>query len=197
MTREPRAVVAQRGVSLLEALITIVILAFGILGLANLQAKMQATEVESYARSQALVLVEDMAARLSTNRADAANYILLAPTATPAGTGDGQPTDCSGTAIGSARDVCEWSNALKGRSELDASAVAVGAMIGGRGCIDQLAGVDPPSYRVTVAWQGLSPTIAPQAGIDCAKAGSPYGVNDAYRRVVTKIVSIANLLPGP
>src|ERR1051325_7519643 len=109
----------QTGVTMLEALITVVILAFGILGLANLQAKMQNAEVESYARSQALVLLDDMAARA----------------ASPVGTGEAtvQPTDCSGVAFGADRDVCEWSNALKGRAELDASAIAVGAMIGGRG----------------------------------------------------------------
>ena len=178
---------------MLEALITVVILAFGILGLANLQAKMQNAEVESYARSQALVLLDDMAARVSGNRANAAAYVALAATGTEAGTGDTQPTDCSGVAFGADRDVCEWSNGLKGRAELDASAIAVGAMIGGRGCVDDL-GLVPPSYRVTVAWQGLSPTVAPQAGIDCG-TGS-YG-NDAYRRVVTKIVSVANLAPGP
>jgi type IV pilus assembly protein PilV len=185
--------VHQQGVSLLEALITIVILAFGILGLANLQAKMQTAEVESYARSQALVLLDDMAARVSANRANAAAYV----TPSFVGTGEAvvQPSDCSGTAIGVARDICEWSNALKGRVELDASAIAVGAMIGGRGCIDQLAGIDPPSFRVAVAWQGLSPTIAPAAGIDCAQA--LYGANDAYRRIVTKVVSVANLAPGP
>jgi len=181
---------------MLEALITIVILAFGILGLANLQAKMQTAEVESYARSQALVLLDDMAARVSANRANAAAYVALAPTATPAGTGDGQPTDCVAAfpVPGPNRDVCEWSNALKGGAELS-GVIAVGAMIGGRGCIDQLAGVDPPSYRIAVAWQGLNPTIAPNAGIDCAQA--LYGANDAYRRIVTKIVSIANLAPGP
>jgi type IV pilus assembly protein PilV len=188
------APVAQRGISLFEALITIVILAFGILGLANLQAKMQTAEVESYARSQALVLVDDMAARVSANRANAAAYVALAPTGTEAGTGDAQPTDCSGIGVLADRDVCEWSNALKGSAEL-AGAVAVGAMVGGRGCVDQLAGVDPPSFRVTVAWQGLSPTIAPAAGMDCAQA--LYGANDAFRRVVTKVVSIANLAPGP
>ena len=183
---------AQGGVTMLEALITIVILAFGILGLANLQAKMQNAEVESYARSQALVLLDDMAARVSANRANAAAYVALAPTGTEAGTGDTQPTDCSGVAFGANRDVCEWSNALKGSSEV-AGALAVGAMIGGRGCVDDL-GLVPPSYRVSVAWQGLSATVAPQAGIDCGTA--QYG-NEAYRRVVTKIVSVANLAPGP
>jgi type IV pilus assembly protein PilV len=187
---------AQRGISLMEALITIIILAFGILGLANLQAKMQTAEVESYARSQALVMVDDMAARVSANRANAAAYVALAATGNPAGTGDAQPTDCSGIATLADRDVCEWSNALKGSTE-QAGGIAVGAMIGGRGCIDQLAGVDPPSFRIAVVWQGLSPTIAPSAGIDCAKAGAPYGGNDAFRRVVTNVVSVASLAPGP
>jgi type IV pilus assembly protein PilV len=187
--------IAQQGVSLLEALITIVILAFGILGLANLQAKLQKAEVESYARSQALVLLDDMAARLSANRGNAAAYVALAGTATPAGTGDAQPADCAAAfpVLGTERDVCEWGNALKGNAE-QSGAIAVGAMIGGRGCIDQLAGVDPPSYRVAVAWQGLSPTVA-QAGIDCAQA--LYGGDDAFRRVVTRVVSVANLAAAP
>ena len=50
----------EHGVSLLEALITIFVLAFGILGLANLHGKLQTVEVETYARSQALVLLDDM-----------------------------------------------------------------------------------------------------------------------------------------
>ena len=176
----------ESGVSLLEALITIVILAFGILGLANLQAKMQTVEVESYARSQALVLLDDMAARLSAHRGVAAMYV----TVNPIGTGDTQPTDCSGTALVVARDTCEWSNALKGNTELSGSS-AIGAMIGGRGCIEQLPGVDPPSYRVTVTWQGLSPTLVP--GFGCAQ--SLYGANDALRRVSAKVVSVAALGP--
>jgi len=179
----------QRGISLFEALITIVILAFGILGLAKLQAQMQKAEVESYARSQALVLLDDMAARVSANRANAATYV----TASYVGTGD-PPTNCSATypVPGKDRDLCEWSEALKGNTELDASAIAVGAMIGGRGCIEDL-GIDPPSYRVEVAWQGLSPTVVPSVGC----AATLYGGNDAYRRVVTKVVSVASLAPGP
>ena len=178
--------VRQRGVTLLESLLTIFILAFGILGLANLAAKMQTVEVESYARSQALMLLEDMAARLSAHRSIAATYV----TTSPLGTGDTQPADCSSTALGTARDQCEWSKALKGNTELSGGS-AVGAMIDGRGCIEQLAGVDPPSYRITVAWQGLSPTIVP--GVGCSQG--LYGPDDAMRRAVAKVVSVANLGP--
>src|SRR5205823_1611396 len=96
----------EHGVSLLEALITIFVLAFGILGLANLHAKMQTVEVESYARSQALVLLDDMAARLSAHRGVAATYVTTSPTSSPVGTGDGI-TDCSSTTAGSvAQDLC-------------------------------------------------------------------------------------------
>lgn len=174
------------GVTLLESLLTIFILAFGILGLANLTAKMQTVEVESYARSQALILLEDMAARLSAHRTVAATYI----TTSPLGTGDTQPVDCSGTAPGVARDQCEWSNALKGNTERLGGS-SVGAMIGGRGCIEQLGGVDPPSYRVTVAWQGVSPTIVP--GVSCGQG--LYGSDDALRRTIAKVISVANLGP--
>jgi len=176
----------QRGVSMLESLITIVILAFGILGLAGLEAKLQTVEVESYARSQALVLLDDMAARLSAHRGVAATYV----DSEPVGTGDTQPADCSDTALGVERDKCEWSNALKGNTELSGGS-AIGGMIGARGCIEQVAGADPPSYRVTVTWQGLSPTVAP--GVGCGQ--SLYGPNDALRRAVVKVVSIAALGP--
>lgn len=188
MTITSRQAFEQRGVSMLEALISIVVLAFGILGLAGLQAKMQTVEVESYARSQALVLLDDMAARLSAHRTAAPTYV----TPSPVGTGDTQPADCSATALGMERDLCEWSNALKGTTELSGSN-AVGAMIGGRGCIEQLPGVDPPSYRIVVAWQGLSPTLAP--GMGCAQ--SLYGANDAFRRTVAKVVSVGDLAGGP
>ena len=45
----------QRGVSLVEVLITLLILAFGLLGVAGLQAKMSLAEMESYQRSQAIL----------------------------------------------------------------------------------------------------------------------------------------------
>lgn len=176
----------ERGVAMLEALITIVILAFGILGLAGLQAKMQAAEMESYQRSQALVLLDDMAHRLSANRANAASYITVGEV----GTGDAEPADCSGLAVGQPRDQCEWSNALKGAAERIGGA-SVGSMIDGRGCIEQVAGADPPSYRVMVVWQGLAPTVVP--GFDCGQG--LYGGDEALRRVVVKVVSVANLIP--
>jgi type IV pilus assembly protein PilV len=151
------------GFTLLEVLITVILLSFGLLGLATLQGKMQFAEMESYQRGQAIVLLTDMVQRMNANRANAASYV-----GGTLGTGDSQPTSCSGLAVGVNLDTCEWSNALKGAAEQKSGGGNVGAMIGAQGCITQLqapnlaAGVClPGKYRVIVVWQGLQPTVTP------------------------------------
>ncbi|HEY0585694.1 MAG TPA: type IV pilus modification protein PilV [Pseudoduganella sp.] len=178
----------QHGFSLLEVLVAIVILTFGLLGTAALLAKVYLAGVESYQRTQATLLLQDMAERISANRTLASSYV----TANAIGTGDTQQISCIGLAAGPARDICEWSNALKGAAE-QKSAVNVGAMLGARGCVTQLQAPDPTPgtctpgiYQVAVAWQGLHHTAVPAIG--CAQG--QYGADDAYRRVIAAQVSI-------
>jgi type IV pilus assembly protein PilV len=110
----------------------------------------------------------------------------------PIGTGDAEPPlkDCAGETAGLERDICEWSNALKGAGEEDGGGATIGAMIGGRGCITA-GGAN--EYFVTVAWQGLVPTVAP-ATTDCASG--LYGKDDAMRRAVSMRVVISTLSVG-
>lgn len=178
----------QRGTSMIEVLVTLIILAFGLLGLAGLQLKVQNAEMESYQRAQALVLLGDMVQRLSANRANAASYVA----ADPLGTGDSQPASCTSLAIGAAKDLCEWSNALKGSAETAGSS-KVGAMVGARGCISQVqapnaaSGVCTPGvYEVAVAWQGLAGTVAPAK--TCGQ--DSYGGNDALRRLMATQITV-------
>lgn len=178
----------QRGTSMLEVLITIVILAIGLLGLAGLQSRLQASEMEAYQRAQALILLNDMASRITTNRANAVNYVT--GTANPLGAGMACPTDTSSQR---AIDAGEWCNALQGASETSGG-TNVGAMLGGRGCVENLGG---GAYRVTVAWQGLTPIAAPPAAVACGKdaydtAGTACTA-DRCRRAITTIVRIAKL----
>lgn len=168
---------------MLETLITIVILAFGLLALAGLQAKLQTTEMESYQRSQAIVLLQNISARINANRAAAADYVTAAPVGV-----DDDPADCTTLAVGAAKDLCEWSNALKGSAETSADAGNLGAMIGARGCVEQVS-ADPLRLRVSIAWQGLNKTVAPS--LDCAKG--EYG-EDTYRRVISQQITIGNLI---
>ena len=104
------------GYILLEVLVTIVILVFGLLGLAGFQLRATAAENEAYQRVQALILVQDMVDRIYANRVQAAAYVAYAQ---PLGTGDSEPAPaaCKVIVARLARDMCEWSNGLKGAAE--------------------------------------------------------------------------------
>jgi type IV pilus assembly protein PilV len=178
----------QGGTSLIEVLVTLLIVAFGLLGMAGLQARMELSEMESYQRAQALVLLSDMANRITTNRINAANY---ATAAAPLG-----GTAACPASIATRHDIDkgQWCAALKGAAEFSGGNQS-GAMIGGRGCAEALPDNE---YLITVAWQGLTPVSAPPASVSCGQdlydgpAGSPCQA-DRCRRVVTTVVRIATL----
>jgi type IV pilus assembly protein PilV len=173
------------GYILLEVLVTIVILVFGLLGLAGFQMRTSVAEHEAYQRVQALILVQDMTERIYANRANAASYVQ-----DDIGSSGTVLTNCAAV-TGKDRDVCEWHNALVGASET-LNSNSVGTLLGGRGCVT--AGV-ANEYVVTVVWQGFMPTVAP--GTTCGQNG--YG-NEKLRRAVSMRVQIATLsalLPPP
>jgi type IV pilus assembly protein PilV len=183
---------AQRGATLIEILVTLVIIAFGLLGMAGLQAQLQVSGVESYQRSQALLLLNDMANRIAANRNNAASYVT--GTSSPTGTSATCGT-VSGTSTRAEIDMSEWCNSLLGAAEVSGTD-KVGAMIGARGCIVQSGTND---YRIEIAWQGLSPLGTPPAGLACGAnsynsttTGAACS-SDRCRRVVSTLVRIGTL----
>ncbi|SEQ85764.1 type IV pilus assembly protein PilV [Azotobacter beijerinckii] len=181
----------QRGVTLIEVLVTILILSIGLLGMAGLQVRLQQSEMEAYQRAQALLLLSDMANRIAANRNAAEDYVTGADS--PVGVG----STCS-TSTTSRKDIDlgEWCNALQGAAETTGSnASKVGAMLGGRGCVESLGSNE---YLITVAWQGEAPIAVPPTSVACGadeydgEEGSACA-NDLCRRVVTTIVRVAEL----
>ena len=63
-----RPVRRQSGFSMIEVLVTLIILLVGLLGLAGLMMQSQRSEMESYQRVQALILLQQMAGRINANR---------------------------------------------------------------------------------------------------------------------------------
>ena len=174
---------------MIEVLVTVVILTTGLLGLAGLQLRLQRAEMEAYQRTQALMLLEDMANRIAVNRNFAANYVTTA--ASPLGAGMTCPTT---TATQQQKDAGEWCNALQGAAEKSGTS-NVGTMVGGRGCVEDQGNNE---YLLTVAWQGLGPVSAPPTSVACGKndyddATGSACTNDLCRRAVTTIVRIAPL----
>lgn len=177
----------QRGISMIEVLVALFIIGFGLLGIAAFQTRLQTSEMEAYQRTQALILLQDMVNRINTNRAQANAYL----TATPVGVGHTPAIDCSTAGTLAERDLCEWSHLLQGAAEL-AGTTRVGAMVGARGCVAQTAGITN-EYRVTVVWQGLNAMSPPPASVTCGQNlynGSGCTA-DRCRRFVTALVRIA------
>lgn len=192
----PFEIRAQRGISLVEVLVTMLILAIGLLGLVGLQARLQILQMEAYQRAQALMLLKDMSSRIANNRNDADAYI-TGTTGLDAPLGAGMTCPAADPSDNRhAADAREWCNALQGAGE-SLNGSRVGAMVGGRGCVED---VGPGAYLVTVAWQGLAPisASAPPASVACGLnqynggAGSVC-TGDLCRRAVTTLVIIPDL----
>lgn len=187
----------QLGFSMIEVLVTIVVVAIGLLGLSGLQARTMVMEMESYQRGQALVLLQDLEDRVKSSRGD-----LTGPFAPGAGTlvigqgaaGYNNPdvtaTAPCGSYSGAQRQVCDWALMLKGASE-KVSSSGVGAMLGARGCIVSVTPTQlnaSAEFYLVVVWQGLAATSDPT---------SPYITNCASdmnfgagmrRGVVTRVM---------
>jgi type IV pilus assembly protein PilV len=192
---------AQSGYLMIEVLITMFIVAVGLLGVVGLQARAQEAETDSYQRTQALILAQDMADRISANRTvafdtSASPYIVL--TTAPLGTGTAK--DCSVTLTTTADiDLCAWSSALLGAAEsiggtCDTSVGSTGTHCAGtllkaRGCITSPAA---HIYLIQVVWQGLTASVAPPASVACGSLS--YNANDDFRRAITTVVQIPDVI---
>lgn len=178
----------QSGFSMIEVLVTLIILLIGLLGLAGLMVQGQRSEMESYQRVQALVLLRDIAGRINANRNVASCYafttnvangtpflgttgtgVLTAiPLAPSCVTGTIAPTPAQQAQFNT--DLTAWNTLLLGAAESTGGS-NTGAMIGARGCISYDATSELPAlngtivpgtgiYTVSVAWQGMGDTFA-------------------------------------
>lgn len=202
---------------MVEVLVALVILLIGLLGLAGLMVQSQRSELESYQRVQALILLQDMYGRINTNRNVASCYAFTANTTngTPytGTTGGGVLPLPPACAIGTAtqqtqfqNDMRDWNQLLLGAAETMGGS-NTGAMVGARGCVSYDATTELPQldsltalptgavlpgtgiYTLSIAWQGMSDTFAP-IGLTCAQG--QYGA-ETKRRVVSLTFRIAAL----
>jgi type IV pilus assembly protein PilV len=186
----------ENGFSLIEILVTLIVLAIGLLGLGATQVALQQADIESYQRAQALVLANDMLDRLSANRYAAPCYAFSTNSGGYLGTTSGgghldDPTCALGSATAeqverATTDLQQWDLLLQGSSEV-ASGANAGAMNGARGCVRFNAA--DATYTVIVAWQGLGETFAPV--VSCGNG--LYGA-ETKRRAVFVTTRIANLM---
>lgn len=209
----------RRGFTLIEVLVTLVILMFGLLGIAGLMAKGQRAAFEAFQRQQALSLAGELAERLLGNRSQAAAYVAAAPTTTPVGSSYGlyygdllknNITNCATaycTSLELQQDhMAMWEGMLLGYSErLAVGNTLIAGVVNANGCVEQIGITSatcpaPPAntgnmfqrrIRISVAWQGNDDTGVPTS----STCGAGLYSTTASRRVVSIDVNVLEQCP--
>lgn len=133
----------QRGFSLIEVLVTLVILTFGLLGVAGLQATSLRSTVESASRGMAVRLANDMADRMRLEPVQAGAYVAAAA-------GDQSQADSS---------RCYSSTGCQGADRVTATVgewqrLLAARLPGGEGIVCRDASPQDGSGRATAACSG-------------------------------------------
>lgn len=138
-TVRPSSKSKQHGVSLIEALVSLVILALGVLGLIGFQMQTLRDSRDSVGRSRAIVAIQDIAERMRVNPYALANYnATFAPVAAPGQ--DCLTATCSVAELATF-DIWRW------------KANVAMALPGGQAAIQRApAGADPRQFAVMVGW---------------------------------------------
>jgi len=102
----------QQGFSLLEVLITLVILAIGLLGLAGLQATGLKNNLSAYHRTQATQLAYDIADRMRANISAIGSYATNDPSAASTNAACLEVGAACTPTVMASHDLKEWSQAI-------------------------------------------------------------------------------------
>ncbi|MFK8028748.1 MAG: type IV pilus modification protein PilV [Gammaproteobacteria bacterium] len=144
----------QHGFSLIEVLVTIVILSTGMLGIAALYVESLKSGQSALARTKAINLAADMADRIRVNRAGELSYVTnatdtLAAPASWCGASVGvDAVDCTADQM-AAYDIWQWKTALGNTSNGD---FRKAGLANARGTITRNAATNPTTITIEVQW---------------------------------------------
>jgi type IV pilus assembly protein PilV len=151
----------QRGFTLLEVLVALVVLSFGLIGLAMLQTTSLRFNNDSYMRSQATFLAYDLVDRMRANitGAEAGNYCITnatsttAPPGTPETCGADSTNGCADAKSLAEYDIAAWYDLQKKYLSPAASASSVSRVT------KATAGKTVSVYTITMRWNERSTDI--------------------------------------
>ncbi len=126
----------QSGFSLIEAMVALVVVSVGMIGIAGLYGQGLSASRTALYRTQAVNLAADMADRIRVNRLGGANY------GGPAANNNCDPpgaVNCTPAQM-AAHDLFVWTNQVQQQMPTGVGTVVV-------------VGTAPPTYTITVNWQ--------------------------------------------
>jgi type IV pilus assembly protein PilV len=176
----------QRGFSLLEMLVALVIFSIGLLAVAGLQTVSKQANFEGLQRTTASQIAHGLLEDIRMN-GDAIN---IYRTTDAIGSGNYGNEPAPGCVIGSecnsaqkaAHDLWFWEQVLDGNMETNGGAGTGGLMMPTL-CIAGPAVGGAGIYRVTIAWRG-SASIVNAVNNACGAATGNYGDENEFRRIL-------------
>jgi type IV pilus assembly protein PilV len=177
------------GFTLIEVLVTFLITSVGLLGLAALQVNVMNDQFEAMQRAQITAMVDDMAAKIRMNpqAAEAGIYTqdLIEGASGYYGTLALQPECSAVTAV--SRDLCDWNRTIAGAARMS-EGQNLASPLGARGCIEpgSASGSGETVIRVSIAWQGMTNSVAPSVSCGSGQYGSENLRRAVYRDVAVR-----------
>ncbi|ASJ97577.1 type IV pilus modification protein PilV [Shewanella marisflavi] len=155
-----------KGFSLIEVMVSLVILVIGLIGIFNLHVVSKRGSFESFQQTQASYYANDIINRMRLNPSQLTSYENMyagAPTGTV-------PKACSGSAVCSPSemkswDVYEWQTLFSGSAE-----VAGGNNVGGLDTPTACISVATNTVTVVMVWRGIRKTTIDAANVDTSCA---------------------------
>jgi len=177
----------QRGFTLLEVMVALLIFGVGLLTVAALQSVSKRANYEALQRTTASFLAMDMLERMRVNK-NRLNFYTQGNMQLGGGTRPVPATLCTSLGdncdgIDMARaDLYLWEQLLDGVAE-DLGGNATGGLVSPTACLDGPGGGGTGVYTVAIAWRGVTELTNPAAD-DCGDKSGLYGANNEFRRVL-------------
>lgn len=177
----------QRGFSLLELLVALVVFSIGLLAVAGLQTVSKSANYEGLQRTTAAQIAQGLLEDMRMN----GDAIDVYRTAGEIGNGSrgAQPVpscqagaECN-AAQKAAYDLWFWEQALDGNMEIGAAGGGTGGLVLPAMCVDGPALGGPGIYRVTIVWRGTA-SIRNSVNNACGAASGNYGGGMEFRRII-------------
>jgi len=182
------------GFTLIEVLVTFVVLAIGLLGIVSLQALSKTSQHQGIQRTRAVAIADALLEKIRINPAGLTTYAIgLNPLG--GGSISSEPVPdcisavCTPTQM-AGHDLWAWEQFLDGTAvTVDGGATATAGLISPRACVTFTAAAGKTStglLQVLVQWRDLRETIdAVQSGDVDAPCGGAAAGGDRLRRKVT------------
>jgi type IV pilus assembly protein PilV len=175
-----------RGFSLLELLIALVVFSIGLLAIAGLQTVSKQANFEALQRTTAAQVANGLLEDMRTNGNGIDVYAAAAQIGGGSIAAEPGPTcrdaDECNAAEKAAHDLWFWEQILDGNLETNAG-IAAGGLVLPTMCVTGPAAGGAGVYQVTIVWRGTA-SITNNVANACGTASGNYGAQNEFRRIV-------------